>query len=777
LSAGVLRIRRERRPNDRYKVLDFGLAKAMSADVDAGFTGDVSQSPTLAHTGTQAGFILGTAAYMSPEQARGKPVDKRADIWAFGVVLFEMLTGGRLFAGETVSDVLAAVLTRNPEWASLPPSTPPGGRVLLRRCLERDPRKRLHDIADARIVLEDSTVEGDTGSGRVPAASETHGSSRVPPGPRLAAIIVVSAGLGLVLGGFLWRGSKGPVTQSRPSTAVRFEIPFPKGSTFLGDLALSPDGGSLIFSARDSAGVRSLWLRSLDALEARPIAGTEDARFPFWSPDGRRLGFFAGAELRVMDLLSRASRTLARATGAFDARGVSWGADDVIVFAPSYVGGLMRVGASGGEVQPATRLDVAGGEGTHRVPNFMPDGRHFLFYSSPGTGTEPGKVCVAQIGSLEHRCLAEANSTGLVAAAHSMLYVRGKTLLAQRLDPARQELTGEPVALGPELASNLGTSGYRALGNAGDTLAYQVGTASVNRLAWIERDGKERESVFDRDGVWVLTPRLDPNGTRVSFAAYRENGLGEIWIVDPARKNEMRMTWDDDSSYATWSRTGRELASVVSTKEGATLRRMPSDKPGGTRLWKSIPGLATVDSWLAGDKGVLFTAVGADTRSDIWRLDDLPGAEPRPLLRTVASEHSPEASPDGSWLAYVSDATGREEVFVQDLDGSGSPYKVSSDGGNDPHWRADGRELFYVSAGGRFHAVPTSLGETFTAGSPQFLFSVPIDEFSNRQYDVTPDGRRFVVTLRKTTVDSPIVVVTGIAEEIERLLARGGGAR
>jgi hypothetical protein len=286
--------------------------------------------------------------------------------------------------------------------------------------------------------------------------------------------------------------------------------------------------------------VRSLWLRSLDALEARPIAGTEDARFPFWSPDGRRLGFFAGAELRVMDLLSRASRTVARATGAFDARGASWGADDVIVFAPSYVGGLMRVGASGGEVQPATRLDVAGREGTHRVPTFMPDGRHFLFYSSPGTGTEPGKVCVAQIGSLEHRCLTEANSTGLVVSSRSMLYVRGKTLLAQRLDPARQELSGEPVALGPELASNLGTSGYRALGNAADALAYQVGSFSVNRLAWIERDGKEREPVYDRDGVWVFTPRLDPNGTRLSFAAYRENGLGKIWVVDPARNADDR---------------------------------------------------------------------------------------------------------------------------------------------------------------------------------------------------------------------------------------------
>ncbi|MCL4819653.1 MAG: serine/threonine-protein kinase [Vicinamibacteria bacterium] len=506
----------------RAKVLDFGLAKAFAGDPMArSGSHDLSQSPTLATAaGTQAGVILGTAAYMSPEQARGKPVDKRADIWAFGVVLFEMLTGRQPFGGETVSDVLAAVLTKEPDWQALPPAAAGGVQALLVRCLERDPRRRLHHMGDARVALED-LVSGAGRAGREPRDPGAGTRARVA---WLHLALAGLAGLGLGVGA-AWRMLPASPT-SDLGGPVRMEIPPRPEVQFLGDLALSPDGRTLVFTGQAADGSRSLWQRPLDSLTLSPIAGTADARFPFWAPDGRRLGFFAGGELRVLDRVSGAARSVTPTASYADVRGASWGADDTIVFAPTYSGPLMRVSAAGGEAQPATRLDASSEQGTHRLPRFLPDGRRFLFYSSRGTGVEPGELCVGALDSLEHRCLTESDSEAVVLAPDLLLFVRGKALLAQEFDPGAVELRGQPVALDIEMPSNLGTSGHRGLAAAAGHAVYSTGSTSTVRIASFDRDGVEESVVYDR-GFWIFGPRLDPRGERVAVAVYRPGSLGE----------------------------------------------------------------------------------------------------------------------------------------------------------------------------------------------------------------------------------------------------------
>ncbi len=753
-------------PDGKVKVLDFGLAKALEGEAGSSSNSlDVSHSPTMSRHATEAGLILGTAAYMSPEQARGKPVDKRADIWSFGVVLFEMLTGERLFSGETVSDVLAAVLTRSPDWKELPPGTPPGIRALLRRCLERDPKKRLHDAADARILLEDSGVQ-----------EETSGASEKAPPPSsrsnlVRGIAFLAAGVAVGFGAHvLTRGNK--VEHRAPAATIRYEIPLPAAHSFQGDLALSPDQRTLVFSAaEDATGIRQLWIRPLDSLESRKLDNTEDARFPFWSPNSRELGFFAGGELRALDTVSGSQRVLARTGPYGEVRGASWSSTGVIVFNPRFTGALQRVSEKGGPVDAASRLESARGQGTHRLPNFLPDGKHFTFYMSPGGGSEPGELCLGELGSLEHRCLGVASSSGFPTFSGELLFVRGKALLAQRLEAENGKLLGDPIPLGPEFPSNIGTSGQRAISSSGDALAVHLGAPSRNRLVWVDRKGIEQQTVYDRPGDWIFYPRLAPDGRRIAIGVYRPNALGNIWVLDPTRGGETPMTRDGDNQTMTWSRSGRELAIMSFAPGGeASVLRADPEKAQSARLWKVVPGLANIDSWTLGDRGILLSVVTAETASDIFELSE--AGELRAVLATRATEHTPEASPDGRWLAYVSDVGGREDVYVAPISGEGNAWKVSTAGGSEPRWRPDGSELFYLAPGGRLQAVPVTPGSTFAAGEPQALFAARFDTSGNRAYDVSRDGQRFLVNLSKASPGSPIVVILGLGEDIRSRMAR-----
>lgn len=348
--------------------------------------------------------------------------------------------------------------------------------------------------------------------------------------------------------------------------------------------------------------------------------------------------------------------------------------------------------------------------------------------------------------------------------------------MAQRLDAANGKLAGDPIALGPEFPSNVGTSGQRAFSAGGDALAFHLGAPSQNRLLWVDRKGVEQQIVYDRTVDWVFYPRIAPDGRRIAVTVYRQNATGNIWVLDPARNGETPMTRDGDNQGSVWSRSGRELAILSFAPGGeATVLRADSEVSQSARVWKVVPGLSNVDSWTAGDRGLLLSVIGAETGSDIWELSD--SGDMRPVIATQATEHSPETSPDGRWMVYVSDVGGREDVYVAPVSGKGNPWKVSPAGGNDPRWRPDGRELFYLAPGGRLEAVATTTGETFTASAPQTLFSARFDASGNRAYDVVSDGRRFLVNISKSSPGSPIVVILGVGEEIKARAARLSEAR
>jgi dipeptidyl aminopeptidase/acylaminoacyl peptidase len=760
-------------PGGRVKILDFGLAKALDTDSQSSSAGgsELANSPTMSRHMTEAGMIMGTAAYMSPEQARGKTVDKRADIWSFGVVLFEMLTGRRLFTGETSSDILAAVLTRDPDWTTLPPGVRPAIRSLLRQCLERDPRKRLHDIADARIALDDafSRAEGDVASGPVAPATAPVTTSTLS---RVAGLVVACMVLGFI-GGALWRART--TSPNQAETTTRFEVRLPEGAGFLGDLALSPDGRVLLFSAADKDGRRALWLRALDSIEMKRVEGSQDARFPAWSPDGRRIAFFSGGELVVLDLIGKSRRIIARTGPYADVRGIAWGSGDSLIYAPTYTGPLMQIPAGGGSAQPASRLDTSRNEGSHRVPQFLPDGKRFVFYSTIPSGTEPGEMCVGQLGSLDHRCLGGTDSGPRFLPPDLLLFNRGRALVAQRLDVSKMELLGEPVPLGVDLPANIGVSGARALSSESGVVAYQTGSTSDSRLVWVDRQGRETGVIYDKN-QFLFGPRLSPDGKLIAMAAYRELVRGDIILLDPDRDSQIRITRVGDNQMASWSRSGRTLAILTMPGDAAAvISRAPLNESGNLQPWLTLKGAVSVDSWWPDDEGIMMDVFSAfERRTDIWMVANEPGAVPKPFLETTADEHSAEISPDGNWVAYVSDDGGREDVYVRPFQGSGLPFKVSSDGANDPRWNRDGSQLYFVAPGGRFYSVSTTLKPSFSAGPAQFVFAVRLDEGAARQYDFTADEKRFIVKVQKSSVNDPIVAVLGWRAEIEKLLAASG---
>jgi eukaryotic-like serine/threonine-protein kinase len=748
-------------PDGKVKVLDFGLAKALGAGAgsgagavsSAGF--DLSRSPTLVQSGTRAGVILGTAAYMAPEQARGRDVDRRADIWAFGAVLWEMLTGRPLFGGETLSDVLAAVLTREPDWSALPAGTPATVVGLLRRCLERDARRRLQAIGEARIALE-----------RAAAGEPTAGTTHAPEATRpaiagrrwwAAAIALVAAGAGA--GAMLLLRPPPQAPTARAGT-IAFAFDPPAGHHFVGGMALSRDGRSLAFALRDPAGQIALWVRDLDAVEPRRIAGTDGARFPFWAPDGRRLGFFASGELKTIDLIGGAVKGLARTLGAPDARGGAWGADDVILFTPGFTTEILQVNASGGTPQPATHFDAARKDGSHRWPSFMPDGKRFLFYASLGSGTEPGEVRLGTIGSTETHSLTAAHSQGVFVPPRTLLFVTGQSLVAQQIDVDRPGLVGEPASLGVALPGSVGISGFRCLAAAENgTVAWRQILGGVSQLVWVDRQGHDLGTAVD-DGGWHYMPRLSPDGRRIAISHYEDGpDHGDIHVHDPERHLDTRVTFDDlDDQNAIWSPDGRMLAAAVASGVGRGIYRLDPTHPGERRLWRSEDRPLFPEDWFP-DGSLLITIMATNSRPDVYRLPSGENAEPVPVVAGPFSEGEPSLTPDGRWLAYVGDSTGREEVYVRAL-ATGEEWRVSQEGGNSPCWRRDGRELYFLDPRGWIVAVPTTLTTGFTMGPPTPLFVGLLEDATGRQYDVSPDGRRFLLNRRKDTGERPVVVST-----------------
>jgi Tol biopolymer transport system component len=763
----------------KVKILDFGLAKAMEPASGPASGADLARSPTIMNSptltaahGTQLGVILGTAAYMAPEQARGGHVDKRADIWAFGVVLYEMLSGRSLFSADTVSDTLAGVLKTEIDFARLPESTPPAIRRLLRRCLERNPKNRLHDIADARIVLDE------VASGRIEERATPHVETVAKRAlwPFVAAALVAGLALGALVATFVaapgWGGAPAP-------RHAELEIAAPAGHAFVSGLALSADGLRLALVARGEDGRTALWVRSLDAPGMTMVAGSTDARYPFWSPDGRKLGFFAQNRLKVTDLLGGSPRTLAETGPTSDARGGSWGADDRIVYAPTFLGGLSAVAAAGGEPGAASRIPEGSPLGTQRFPSFLPDGRRFLFYASTGTGVEPGELYLGRLGSLDSKRLGVATSAALYAAPGYLVFVQGDSLVAQRFDDRSEELVGHPEPLGITLSGSISVSGQRSLALSSEgTLVYRADKRNASRLVWANRRGEALGDVGSQRDIWYYGPRLSPDGRRLAVSQYESGSTsGGIWVHDLGRGIAYPLTSGDgsDDTLAVWSPDGTELAyAAVGGAQTTGIYRIDAREAGSARLW--IPGerFKLPSAWLPGGAGFLFQESDPSGGYTLWTIDLEARGPAERLSPQRVSETNAVLSPDGRWLAYGSDATRRLEVYVRRRDDAtgASALRVSADGGNFPRWRGDGRELYYVDDNGRMMAVPVALGAQPTIGAPEALFQALLEEAADTQYDVTPDGQRFL--LNRTLIEDrvPVSVVLGWLSRLDRSGAR-----
>jgi len=728
-------------PSGQVKLLDFGLAVARSSRP---VSGDPTESPTLSLAMTQAGMILGTAAYMSPEQARGKPVDKRADIWAFGVVLYELLTGKRLFEGEDLTETLASVVKDTPDLGKLPPSTPAHILRLLDRCLRKDPNTRLRDIGEARVALDEPepVVAPQT------VVPQAEARAAWLPWAMTAVAAVAALGLGYIA----FRHT----TEEAPRVVKVSVLPPEKATYPVHEAvpAISPDGRHVAFSAIVD-GKLSLWVRDLDALTPRPLAGTDEAVFPFWSPDSRFIGFFARNKLLKIELAGGPPLTICEGivgTG----RGATWSASGTIVFAANARSGLFRVPAAGGTAMQLTELDKSLNESVHWYPWFLPDGRHFLYTARAGDA-EQSVVYVADVDAKDparsRRKAVAANSEAMYAPPGYLLFLRERTLMAQPFDAGRGETTGDAVPVAEQVDHAAGlTMGSFMVAQSG-ALAYISGGGDSDRqFSWLDRSGKEMAKVGVPGSYTDF--RLSPDEQRIAFERTDPQSRNlDIWVMDLARGVMSRLTFESTlNTFPVWSPDGLRIL-YAGNRPGAHNLYMKAATGAGQEETLLKPGTpnARGTSWSRDGRFVMYQTggVGAKTGLDLWIAPQFGDRKPLPYLQTQFNERDGAFSPDGRWVAYVSDESGRYEIYVQAFPLSGAKFQVSAGGGVEPTWRRDGSELFYRSADGNLVAVPVKSGATFEVGAPRPLFRIPSaatsNPFDSYIYASSNDGQRFLV--------------------------------
>jgi len=750
----------------KVKVLDFGLAKAMdpTARTPSVAAGDLARSPTLMNSptltaahGTQLGVILGTAAYMSPEQAKGKSVDRRADIWAFGVVLWEMLSGKPLFAADTVAETLAHVMTRQPDPALLPRSTPAALRTLVERCLVRDPRHRLQAIGDARVALEEMAAGG-------PAVAAVVESRRARPALTIAA--GVAAGIGVALGllalaGKLDLGSSPLASSAAGAVPRRAEI-IGLSVVDSSGVAISPDGREVI--GYDMTPSKPILLRrAIDSFEIRPIPGSDNVFNPFYSPDGRSIGFFDGRDLCVLDLSGSVRRCLAKAHG-FSAG--SWGRDGTIVFSSQGTGGdaagLFRVSSRGGEAERLTTVAPGGGERAHAYPQILPDGRHVL-YTTVGE-VQNGVTLIPLAGGTPRTLLANAARGRVLPSGHLVFWdePRGR-LSAVRFDLTRQAPVGAPVELGIDLNTTGDTLVSFDVSDNG-TLVYSLGGMFGGDFSveLVGRDG-QRSTVVDEHASWGQ-PRVSPDGKQVLLRRAAQPYCS-LWLFDLERRSLSRLGLEGDNHNPLWLADGESF--LISQDTVESLRRQV--------LQVRVDGAGAAETVARAGFGALAEAVSADgryvvlthddrrDRNDILVLDRRTG-KTQPYLVTDYDEDHPALSPDGTLLAYAANDSGRSEVYVRPFPGPGGKYLISNQGGTGPVWSRDGRELFYAE-GVRMMRVAIERSPRFVASAPQLLFESP-DFVWERPFVIIRRGAG-------TPATRSLRVVFDWFAELERLLPGG----
>jgi serine/threonine-protein kinase len=750
-------------PEGRVKVLDLGLAKVFAGDGSL----DLSQVATLMGMVSEEGRILGTPAYMSPEQARGKTVDKRTDIWAFGCVLYELLTRKLAFCGETVSDTIASVLDREPDWQALPPATHARIRDLLRRCLQKDSHRRLRDIGDARIEIEESLA--------APVMPEPAGIvkgiralGRRPLILGLGALLLVAAVASLAT----WNLKPSPAP---PLPVTRTVINLPSGQQLAGlengpAVALSPDGAHLAYVATQGA-TQQVYLRAMDSQDAKPIPDTEGGVSPFFSPDGQWLGFFAGSNLKKISVSGGTAVTLGDAATP---RGANWGSRGTIAFAPTTNAALQQVPDAGGIPQPLTRFEK--GEGSQRWPEFLPGGKAVLFAAAPiAINFTNAQVAVQSVGTGEQRNLVQAGTQPRYASSGHLVYAQGGRLMAMLFDPQRLTAAGTavPVVEGVRQSPVSGAAQYSF--SATGSLAYVSGgiQSAQNRLVWVNRNGADQPVAAPTRAY--LNPRLSPDGRRVAVVITEPES--QIWLYALSRETLTRFTFEGNANYGpVWTPDGKRIA-FQSNREGpADLFWQLADGSGGIERLTTSEYVQAPMSWSPDGQLLAFIEVNPSTQRDIWvlRMGD---RKPQPFLRTRLDERSPRFSPDGRWLVYVSNESGRYEIYVQPYPGPGGKWQISTEGGTEPAWNPNGRELFYRS-GNKMMAVDIATQPGFAAGTPRMLFEGQYQPSPVvvANYDVSPDGQRFLMlkpSEQAQAAPTQINVVLNWFEELKRRVPAG----
>ena len=736
-------------PDGQVKILDFGLAKAMSTES----SGTSEEATTLTLT-TGAGTMLGTAAYMSPEQARGQNVDRRTDVWSFGVVVYEMLTGERPFCGPTVSDTLAAVLREAPDLQRIPLRM----RSLVAACLEKDPRKRLRDFGDVLLLTgilseeQGTLVHGEA----VPETSRRSLLHRALPWAVAAMLLAVA----LVFGLAYFRAS------SRPEETIRSLIAPPEGEVFAfagfnGLPALSPDGTRLIFPAEDTSGKEALWLRPLDSLATERLEGTEDASYPFWSPDSRHVAFFQDGKLKENDLAGGPPVLLCDAP---DARGGTWGRANFIVFASQLWGGLDSVPATGGTPTP-----IVAHKAFHtRWPEFLPDGKHFLYLSGDlaAPGTPNLGIYIGEIGSNESKFLLQADSDALYAPPGFLLFLRDDTLMAQRFDADEQKLEGEAVPVAQHVASpELFRQGLFSVSGTG-LLVYETEGSSIGgQLAWFDAKGKQLAEVGEPG---AFDPSLSPDGKQLAYVVQKQSGAknDDIWLLDLQRGVQTRFTnGPGDNKLAVWSPDGARIAYSSGRRGKYKLYVASASGTGIPEPLIESDADEYPSDWSRDGKyiALTFSDWKRQTNNGIWVLPLFGDRKPFRYLPSQFNESDAVFSPDGRWMAYSSDQSGSVEVYLSPFPGGGGKWQVSLGGGDQPEWNRDGSGLYYVAPGGKMmEASIRESGATIVVGEPRQLFQEARTGTSlgARSYCITRDGKRFLVAKAPHSVASPLTLVT-----------------
>jgi Tol biopolymer transport system component len=749
------------RADGTVKVLDFGLAKALDPAQGSGLMaqGSVSNSPTITSPAmTELGMILGTAAYMAPEQAKGRPVDKRADIWAFGCVLYEMLTGARAFAGDDVSDTLANILKSEPDWTAVPAGTPVPIRRLLRRCLAKSVTDRLPDIGVARLEIAEARAQTAGEDAAAPATVAIAPTSRRP-----VALLAMLGAAGVALlaaAPLLWSHLR---EVPAPAPTIRFAVPPPPDHTFHPESAMptvSPDGRFLVFRAIGNNGPANLWLRALDSMEARQLPGTERATRAFWSPDSQSIVFPLEGSLKRMALAGGPVQTITELKAQL---GIAWNRDGTILIGDQG-GPVTRVPAAGGKPSLVTTLDTTRKELGHAFPQFLPDGRRFIFTTLPEN--------VLMLGSMDepgHRELLHLGTHAAYAAPGYLLYVIQGTLMAQPFDPARAEVHGEPVRLA-EGVRMLNVYGVFSASDTGVLVIESNEGFEGGRPVWVDRGGRTSQIAAAEFGD-ALYPRLSPDGRRVALIR-----SGDIWVGDLGGLPPVRLTFDgrDHPHFIPlWTRDGRRL--IYETQQLPHLQILPADGSTTTPTDVATQGHFHPHSWLPGGaERVVAGRVGPNMDIVAISLDE--GAAVTDLVATPNREGAEglSLSPDGRWMAYAANPTGLNEIWVRPTAG-GAPIRVSPNGGIEPIWSRNGRELFYIDNRARqMMSVAIHAGNEFRFSPPVPLFSTAAMVMAPQppSYDVAADGRFLMIEggSRQPVGSLPLTIVVNWADAISGLV-------